>query len=34
MPIAATPTPGSTLLNPSNRALILIDFEQQMSFNE
>src|SRR6201993_3493795 len=32
MPINATPTPGSTLLNPTNHALILIDFQSQMSF--
>jgi nicotinamidase-related amidase len=32
MPITATPTPGSTLLNPGNHALILIDFQSQMSF--
>jgi nicotinamidase-related amidase len=32
MPIAATPTPGSALLNPSNHALILIDYQSQMSF--
>ncbi|MDR3465547.1 MAG: hydrolase [Xanthobacteraceae bacterium] len=28
----ATPTPGSRLLSPSNHALILIDFQSQMSF--
>jgi nicotinamidase-related amidase len=28
----ATPTPGSTLLSPSNHALILIDFQSQMAF--
>jgi nicotinamidase-related amidase len=32
MPITATPTPGSTLLNPTNHALILIDFQSQMAF--
>jgi len=32
MPTNATPTPGSTLLNPTNHALILIDFQSQMSF--
>ena len=32
MPITATPTPGSNLLNPTNHALILIDFQSQMSF--
>jgi nicotinamidase-related amidase len=32
MPINATPTAGSTLLNPKNHALILIDFQSQMSF--
>jgi nicotinamidase-related amidase len=28
----ATPTPGSTLVNPTDHALILIDFQSQMSF--
>jgi nicotinamidase-related amidase len=32
MPITATPTPGPQLLNPTNHALILIDFQSQMSF--
>jgi nicotinamidase-related amidase len=32
MPITATPTPGSTLLNPKNHALIMIDFQSQMAF--
>jgi nicotinamidase-related amidase len=32
MPITATPTPGSTLLNPGNHVLIMIDFQSQMSF--
>jgi nicotinamidase-related amidase len=32
MPITATPTPGSKLLNPANHALILIDFQSQMAF--
>jgi nicotinamidase-related amidase len=32
MSITANPTPGRTLLNPSNHALILIDFQSQMSF--
>jgi nicotinamidase-related amidase len=32
MSITANPTPGKTLLNPSNHALILIDFQSQMSF--
>lgn len=32
MPITATPTPGSQLLNPTNHALVLIDFQSQMAF--
>ncbi len=32
MPINASPTPGKGLLSPSNHALILIDFQSQMSF--
>src|SRR6478672_7807820 len=32
MPITANATPGSTLLNPTNHALILIDFQSQMAF--
>ncbi len=32
MPITATPTPGSTLVSPTDHALILIDFQSQMSF--
>ncbi|WP_457091011.1 hydrolase [Microvirga sp. P5_D2] len=28
----ASPTPGSTLVNPTDHALILIDFQSQMSF--
>ena len=32
MPITATPTPGSQLLNPLNHALVLIDFQSQMAF--
>src|SRR5215510_9510279 len=32
MPNTAKPTPGKTLLSPSNHALILIDFQSQMSF--
>jgi hypothetical protein len=32
MPINAKPTPGSTLLNPTNHALILVDFQSQMAF--
>ena len=28
----ATPTPGSTLVSPTDHALILIDFQSQMSF--
>lgn len=31
MPIA-TPTPGATLLSPTDHALILIDFQSQMAF--
>lgn len=32
MPITATPTPASQLLNPTNHALVLIDFQSQMAF--
>ena len=32
MTIQATPTAGKTLLDPSNHALILIDFQSQMAF--
>lgn len=32
MAIKATPTPGSRLVSPSDHALILIDFQSQMSF--
>lgn len=32
MTITATPTPGTTLLTPADHALILIDFQSQMSF--
>lgn len=32
MSIKATPTPAKGLLNPSNHALILIDFQSQMAF--
>ena len=32
MPIIATPTPGKTLLSPSDHALVLIDFQSQMAF--
>ena len=32
MSINAKPTPGKALLSPSNHALILIDFQSQMSF--
>jgi len=32
MSITATPTPAKTLLDPSNHALILIDFQSQMAF--
>ena len=32
MPITATPTPGANLVSPTDHALILIDFQSQMSF--
>lgn len=32
MAIKASPTPGSKLINPTDHALILIDFQSQMSF--
>ncbi|MFJ5486345.1 hydrolase [Hansschlegelia beijingensis] len=32
MTVTATPTPGSNLISPANHALILIDFQSQMSF--
>ena len=32
MPITATPTPGALLLTPKDHALILIDFQSQMTF--
>lgn len=32
MSIKATPTPAKALLNPSNHALVLIDFQSQMAF--
>jgi nicotinamidase-related amidase len=32
MAIKATPTPGSKLISPKDHALILIDFQSQMSF--
>jgi nicotinamidase-related amidase len=32
MPITAIATPGKSLLNPANHALILIDFQSQMAF--
>jgi len=32
MPITATPTPGKTLLTPRDHALVMIDFQSQMSF--
>jgi nicotinamidase-related amidase len=32
MPLTATPTAGAQLLTPSDHALILIDFQSQMSF--
>lgn len=32
MPIKASPTPGSSLVSPTDHTLILIDFQSQMSF--
>ena len=32
MSVKASPTPGSNLINPADHALILIDFQSQMSF--
>lgn len=32
MPITATPTPGPLLLTPKDHALVLIDFQSQMTF--
>ncbi len=32
MPQTATPTPGKSLLSPSDHALIMIDFQSQMAF--
>jgi nicotinamidase-related amidase len=32
MPITATPTPGKSLITPTDHTLILIDFQSQMSF--
>lgn len=32
MPITATPTPGKSLLTPTDHLLILIDFQSQMAF--
>lgn len=32
MPVNAKPTPGSQLLSPTDHALIMIDFQSQMSF--
>ncbi len=32
MTITATPTPGKTLLNPTDHTLVLIDFQSQMAF--
>ncbi|VWX53581.1 hypothetical protein NOVOSPHI9U_50219 [Novosphingobium sp. 9U] len=32
MSITATPTPGKSLLSPTNHALVLIDFQSQMAF--
>ena len=32
MAITATPTPGSKLLSPTDHALLMIDFQSQMSF--
>lgn len=32
MSVTATPTPGKTLLSPTDHALVLIDFQSQMAF--
>jgi len=32
MTVTATPIPGKTLLNPTDHALVLIDFQSQMAF--
>jgi nicotinamidase-related amidase len=32
MPVTATPTPGALLLSPTDHALLMIDFQSQMSF--
>ncbi|CCA90765.1 hydrolase [Novosphingobium sp. PP1Y] len=32
MPVTATPTPGKSLISPTDHTLILIDFQSQMSF--
>lgn len=32
MSLTATPTPGKTLISPDNHALVLIDFQSQMTF--
>ncbi len=32
MPITATPTPGKSLITPTDHTLVLIDFQSQMSF--
>ena len=32
MTVTATPTPGSNLISPTDHALVLIDFQSQMSF--
>ncbi|HWT52897.1 MAG TPA: isochorismatase family protein [Brevundimonas sp.] len=32
MTIQATPTPGKSLLSPTNHALVMIDFQSQMAF--
>lgn len=32
MSITATPTPGKTLISPTDHALVLIDFQSQMAF--
>lgn len=32
MPISATPTPGKTLVSPTDHVLIMIDFQSQMAF--
>jgi len=32
MSITAKPTPGKTLLSPTDHALVLIDYQSQMAF--